>query len=487
MDPGDSGSSSPSLDGLPGSPGMHRNPSPPPSEGEESAEGDAIGNTVYSKHWLFSTLTRLIQVVSDQEGGSGAGDSEAQLDLDEEVESEICKVWDMSMDQDVARFLQEFKAADILLGVIGKSKSPRLTEICVGVLGNIACFPETCQSISGNEDLGEVLLLLLGDSDPPTLLETSRLLLTCLSHPSVAPCWVERIRQQKSVCENLCFVMSSSTNVDLLVKVGEVVDKLFDLDEELMRSWIRGARGSAAPSPGHPTADGEPANDTPALDIAPSVLEAAKQLRSDSPDGLEVYMHILQLLTTVDEGIQAIVLSVEVGEEAWSLLCDVVCSDLCQPDDPPIVIHEQKTLLAPILAVLSAMFVCQAQHDYSKMDKNLPLIGSLIRVLQYLGECQQRETERREPGSEEEAGDNHLKILKDTCCEFLANILTELPKDTVSELVQRGYLSEETCSTAVQSLLSLYSTATRHFLAVLSEVDEKLADGLLKDFPSLRP
>lgn len=41
----------------------------------------------------------LVQVVSDQEGGSGAGDSEAQLDLDEEVESEICKVWDMSMDQ----------------------------------------------------------------------------------------------------------------------------------------------------------------------------------------------------------------------------------------------------------------------------------------------------------------------------------------------------------------------------------------------------
>lgn len=27
---------------------------------------------------------------------------------------------------------------------------------------------------------------------------------------------------------------------------------------------------------------------------------------SDSPEGLDVYMHILQLLTTVDEGIQAI-------------------------------------------------------------------------------------------------------------------------------------------------------------------------------------
>lgn len=39
---------------------MDRNPSPPSSEAEE--EGDAVGNTVYSKHWLFSILTRLIEV-----------------------------------------------------------------------------------------------------------------------------------------------------------------------------------------------------------------------------------------------------------------------------------------------------------------------------------------------------------------------------------------------------------------------------------------
>ncbi|CDQ99570.1 unnamed protein product, partial [Oncorhynchus mykiss] len=75
---------------------------------------------------------------------------------------------------DVAGFLQEFKAADILLGVITKSRCPRLTEICVGILGNIACFPDTCLTLSQNNDLGVVLLLLLGDTDPPTLLETSR-------------------------------------------------------------------------------------------------------------------------------------------------------------------------------------------------------------------------------------------------------------------------------------------------------------------------
>lgn len=46
------------------SPVIDRNPSPPPdtADGEEDEALDAIGETIYSKHWLFSTLTRLIDV-----------------------------------------------------------------------------------------------------------------------------------------------------------------------------------------------------------------------------------------------------------------------------------------------------------------------------------------------------------------------------------------------------------------------------------------
>uniref|UniRef100_A0A4W6DB91 Serum amyloid A-like 1 n=1 Tax=Lates calcarifer TaxID=8187 RepID=A0A4W6DB91_LATCA len=271
------------------SPVMDRNPSPPPetADGEEDEVLDAIGDTVYSKHWLFSTLTRLIHMVTEH----SEEDSEGQMQLPDDDEEDLCRVWDMAMDKDVAGFLQEFKATDILLGVIAKSRCPRLTEICVGILGNIACFPDTCLALSQNGDLGAVLLLLLGDTDPPTLLETSRLLLTCVSQKDVCSLWLQRIRQQTSVHPNLCFIMCSSTNTDLLEKVGELVEKLFDLDEELMKSWI-------AAQPSEEDDDGESR-----LDLASCLLEAAKQLRPESPNGLEVFLHALQLLTTIDEGI----------------------------------------------------------------------------------------------------------------------------------------------------------------------------------------
>ncbi|KAK7892115.1 hypothetical protein WMY93_024078 [Mugilogobius chulae] len=351
------------------SPELDRNPSPPPASEEVDEDADAIGDTVYSKHWLFSTLTRLIEMVPKhaEEGPSGL------MDLSDDDEEDLCRVWDMAMDKNVAEFLQEFRASDILLGVIAKSRCPRLTEICVGILGNIACFPETCSTLSQNQDLGEVLLLLLGDADPQTLLETCRLLLTCVSHKDVCSLWLERMQQQSSVCSNLCFIMSSSTNADLLEKVGELVDKVFDLDEGLMRSWVTLKM--------RPEAGVEESS----IDVTSSLLEAAKQLRSESPNGLEIYLHVLQLLTTITEGIHIFSAADGPGKAVWNFVCEVVCEDVCQTNDLPVVLQEQKGILVQAFAVLQALYKCQDQWS-SKEDTSLTLIGTVLRVLHFLSE-----------------------------------------------------------------------------------------------------
>lgn len=64
------------------------------------------------------------------------------------------------------------------------------------------------------------------------------------------------------ISNTLCFT------ADLLEKVGELLDKLFDLDEELMKSWI-----TAQPS------EEEDNDGQSRLDVASCLLEAAKQLR----------------------------------------------------------------------------------------------------------------------------------------------------------------------------------------------------------------
>ncbi|XP_058263408.1 protein saal1 isoform X2 [Hemibagrus wyckioides] len=372
--------------------------------------------------------------------------------------------------QDVAGFLQEFKTPDILLGVIAKSHNPRLTEICIGILGNMACFPDTCMFISQNDELGAVLLLLLGDSDPPTLLETCRLLLTCVSQPDVSPLWLQRIQQQSATCNNLCFIMCSSTNVDLLIKVGELVDKLFDEDEELMKSWLSG-----------PTSKSDQDKDTH-QDVASALLEAAVQLRKESPKALEAYLHALQLLTTVDEGMQNLVSDEGCGVSLWKVVCEVVCEDLCQLDDPPLILQEQKELLAPALAILSAL--------YSNLQTNISseLVASLLRILYFHHENQRElHQESEDPltdGKTDEERDVQLQVLADIAAELLSTLITHLPRGIVSELLKMDHLTEKIWVSAIKTLLPQHSTSVLCFISTLTEVEPKLADVIKKECSS---
>lgn len=452
---------SPSSEGSQ-SPELDRNPSPPPDNATEEAQedGDAIGDTAYSKHWLFSTLTHLIQIVTKHSEEA----SDGPVELSDSDEEDLCRVWDMAMDKDVAGFLQEFRATDILLGVIAKSRCPRLTEIAVGILGNIACFPETCLTLSKNDDLGAVLLLLLGDTDPPTLLETCRLLLTCVSQQEVCSLWLARMQQQPSVCTNLCFIMSSSTNVELLEKVGELVENVFDHDEDLMRSWV-------TPRPQVEAGDG-----ASCVDVASCLLEAAKQLRSESSNGLEIYLHILQLLSTITEGVQIFSAADGPGKAIWDFVCEVVCEDLCQTDDLPVVLQEQKGILVQAFAVLQALYKCQDQWS-SKGDTSLRLIGTVLRVLQF-------HTENKKTSTDEDYTKNvQLKTLVDITSEFLADISHQISKDTMEKLIKEGYLTEKSCLAAAESIHTSFPTCFEHLSLILSEVDPGLADKLKIQFP----
>ena len=78
----------------------------------------------------------LIQVIEGHEQAKEVSrQSEAGIDISDELQNELCELWDMSMSAAVVGFLLDYKAIDLFTGVIAKSKAPRATEICVGILG----------------------------------------------------------------------------------------------------------------------------------------------------------------------------------------------------------------------------------------------------------------------------------------------------------------------------------------------------------------
>lgn len=88
-----------------------RNPSPPRLSAEEIEliQYDNIGETVFSKKWVLSTLMKLVQTVQASAEGSEddpddeqrqqqrEGEDPDSRELDDAFERELCELWDMSM------------------------------------------------------------------------------------------------------------------------------------------------------------------------------------------------------------------------------------------------------------------------------------------------------------------------------------------------------------------------------------------------------
>uniref|UniRef100_F6VA61 Uncharacterized protein n=1 Tax=Ciona intestinalis TaxID=7719 RepID=F6VA61_CIOIN len=90
-----------------------------------------------------------------------------------------------------------------------------------------------CEAISKLSDLRSVILALLSASDTRTLLETVRLLRTCLADQKSSNLWVETAEENvKDLHENSIFILSCSTNGKLLSSLSEVLDQLFKLSPE---------------------------------------------------------------------------------------------------------------------------------------------------------------------------------------------------------------------------------------------------------------
>ncbi|CAI8037808.1 Protein saal1 [Geodia barretti] len=151
------------------------------------------------------------------------------------------------MNSDVALYLHESNAVDLLLGIATRSNSLRLTEICIGLLGNMACQEQVrkeafasrktrqvCYIVSLSHSFSlslspsfpsllccvevfttrDVVLSFLCGSDTRILYEATRLVLTCVSasDKDFRQQWIEEVRLSHNVKESLQFVMKSSTN-----------------------------------------------------------------------------------------------------------------------------------------------------------------------------------------------------------------------------------------------------------------------------------
>ncbi|XP_053963906.1 uncharacterized protein LOC128866890 [Anastrepha ludens] len=197
------------------------NPSVHPDGGDHIDEdltrmrGDAIGSTLYSERFVLSTLLKLTKV-------------EKELAQNESFESDLCSVWDMTIEKDVVLLLLEHNVLDLFAHCINITEDKRLVEILVGILGNLCNFTDARNALVEDTTLIQTLLGLTGCSDSLTLLQLTRLFSVVFIHAdrSAALKWYQHICFCPEFVKNITFILSNSFNEHLLRQTVETLNAI---------------------------------------------------------------------------------------------------------------------------------------------------------------------------------------------------------------------------------------------------------------------
>lgn len=178
-------------------------------------KGDAIGDTLYSERYVLSILLRLT---------TGAVD----LAEDDNFEKDLCTLWDMTIEKDVVKLLLNHGVLDLFGMIIVTTEDKRLTEIIVGIIGNMSCFSETRDLISINDDLMTTVLNLIDTDDAPTLVQLMRFFKTTLifENSGDEALWFRHFQTVDKFVEKFSFILSNSTSTTLLLNSLEALSAI---------------------------------------------------------------------------------------------------------------------------------------------------------------------------------------------------------------------------------------------------------------------
>ncbi|EFX84907.1 hypothetical protein DAPPUDRAFT_99313 [Daphnia pulex] len=196
-------------------------------EDDERLKGDAIGDTLYSESFILKTLMNLtakLPVYSRESNTSDNLDDEA-VELEESLETDLCLLWDMTADRDVALCLIQHDILDIMKCVMEESIAPRLTEIGIGILANLSCQNEISAQIILDQELTTAIVNLMTISDDSqTIIQIVRLLNTLLAHSQIESCI--SLPSLEALVKSVAFILQNSLNEELLIGSSKLLDAI---------------------------------------------------------------------------------------------------------------------------------------------------------------------------------------------------------------------------------------------------------------------
>jgi hypothetical protein len=120
----------------------------------------------------------------------------------------------------------ENQIIDVLLELLRTAQSDRMREICLGILGNLACHAKPEKIMVETEGFVSMVVKQLFVNDAPSLSEACRLLSAGL-HSEAVSAWVMALKGEE-VMERILWMVANTMNSQLLEKSTELLLAMVD-------------------------------------------------------------------------------------------------------------------------------------------------------------------------------------------------------------------------------------------------------------------
>lgn len=184
----------------------------------EKIKGDSIGDTLYSSRFVLKTLIKLTDFTS-----------RGTLEQDEDFEKDLCILWDMTIEKAVVQLLLEHNVLELFSGIIATNEEDkRLTEILVGIIGNMCAISETRNQLCFSIELMAPILELVSCTDSLVLVQLMRLLHAALVFENSGDeiCWFTHFKLSENFVDKFAFLLYNSMSSTLLVNAYEALSSM---------------------------------------------------------------------------------------------------------------------------------------------------------------------------------------------------------------------------------------------------------------------
>ncbi|KAG9144012.1 hypothetical protein Leryth_013895 [Lithospermum erythrorhizon] len=142
-----------------------------------------------------------------------------------------CTLWDLAASETHAELMVQNLILEVLLTNVRCSRSARITEICLGILGNLACHEVPQKQITSTNGLVETILDQLFSDDAPCLREALRLITLCLQGAE-SVLWANALKSEL-IISRILWISENALNLQLLEKSVGLFSAIAESSQEV--------------------------------------------------------------------------------------------------------------------------------------------------------------------------------------------------------------------------------------------------------------